>query len=93
MSEEAAARILVVDDDKTFCQALSLALKRRGYQVLLAHDVEEGLREARAFLPDRVVVDLRMPGRSGLELVKARSQGPRRPARPDHANAAALRPP
>jgi two-component system response regulator RegA len=74
MSEEEAARILVIDDDRTFCQALSLALKRRGYQVLLAHDVEEGLREARAFLPERVVVDLRMPGRSGLELVKELGQ-------------------
>jgi two-component system response regulator RegA len=74
MSEEEAARILVIDDDRTFCQALSLALKRLGYQVLLAHDVEEGLREARAFLPERVVVDLRTPGRSGLELVKELGQ-------------------
>lgn len=70
MNEAAPARILIVDDDRTFCQALALALRRRGHQVLLAHDVEEGLREARAFVPDRIVVDLRMPGRSGLELVR-----------------------
>lgn len=69
-SSELRSRILIVDDDKTFCQALSLALRRRGHQVLLAHDVEEGLREARAFRPERVVVDLRMPGGSGLELVR-----------------------
>lgn len=67
-------RILIVDDDKTFCQALSLALKRRGHQVLLAHNVEEGLAEVRAFQPERVVVDLRMPGGSGLELVKEMGQ-------------------
>lgn len=71
MSEAASHRILIVDDDKTFCRALSLALRRRGHRVLLAHDVQEGLSEARAFRPDRVVVDLRMPGGSGLELVKA----------------------
>lgn len=68
--DEPRSRILIVDDDKTFCQALSLALRRRGHQVLLAHDVEEGLREARAFCPERMVVDLRMPGGSGLELVR-----------------------
>lgn len=70
MSETPRYRILIVDDDKIFCDALSAALRRRGHQVLLAHDVEEGLAEVRAFLPDRVVVDLRMPGRSGLEIVE-----------------------
>lgn len=72
--QEDASRILIVDDDKTFCQALSLALRRRGHQVLLAHDVMEGLAEARAFQPDRVVVDLRMPGGSGLDLVRELGQ-------------------
>ncbi len=71
MNDTGTHRILVVDDDKTFCRALAIALRRRGHQVLLAHDVEEGLREARAFRPERVVVDLRMPGGSGLDLVRA----------------------
>ncbi len=71
MTDTGSHRILIVDDDKVFCQALALALRRRGHQVLLAHDVDEGLSEANAFQPDRVVVDLRMPGGSGLDLVKA----------------------
>ena len=66
----APCRILVVDDDKTFCQALRLSLRRRGHEVIVAHSVVEGLSEARAWKPDRVVVDLRMPGASGLGLVK-----------------------
>jgi len=70
--EEAnARRALIVDDDRPFCAALSLALRRRGVEVFVAHDVEEGLAEARAWTPEFVVVDLRMPGRSGLDLVDA----------------------
>jgi two-component system response regulator RegA len=62
---------LVVDDDKPFVSALAQALRRRGYEVFVAHDVDEGLAEARAWRPSRVIVDLRMPGRSGLDLVAA----------------------
>lgn len=68
--------ILIVDDDVPFCQALTLALRRRGLEVLVAHDVPEGLKQARAFQPERVVVDLRMPGLGGLELVRALGDAP-----------------
>ncbi len=63
--------ILVVDDDRAFCAALSGALRRRGHPVVVAHGYDEALAEAEAWLPSRAVVDLRMPGRGGLELVSA----------------------
>lgn len=63
--------ILLVDDDRTFCAALAGALRRRGHTVLLAHDYDDAIAEARAWTPDRAVVDLRMPGRGGLEVVQA----------------------
>lgn len=63
--------ILLVDDDRTFCAALAGALRRRGHTVLLAHDFDDALAEAKAWSPDRAVVDLRMPGRGGLEVVQA----------------------
>jgi len=63
-------RILLVDDDKVFCQALSIALKRRGHEVLIAHNTEEGRSEVDAWSPSRVVIDLRMPGEGGLKLVE-----------------------
>ncbi len=73
MSEAADDRItvLVVDDDKAFCQAMAGALRRRGLAVVVAHNYDDALAEAEAWSPDRAVVDLRMPGRSGLELVAA----------------------
>ncbi|MCA9711231.1 MAG: response regulator [Myxococcales bacterium] len=63
--------ILIVDDDRPFCTALAGALRRRGHTVVLAHDFDDALAEADAWSPDRAVVDLRMPGRGGLELVDA----------------------
>lgn len=61
--------LLVVDDDTTFCQVLADAFDRRGYAVRLAHNVAEGLAAANEEAPEYAVVDLKMPGPSGLELV------------------------
>jgi two-component system response regulator RegA len=61
--------ILLVDDDRTFCTALSSALRRRGYKVMMAHNYDDAISEADAWKPERAVVDLRMPGRGGLEVV------------------------
>jgi len=63
--------VLVVDDDKAFCNALASALRRRGYAAVVAHNYEEAVSEAEAWSPRKAVVDLRMPGKSGLELVAA----------------------
>lgn len=63
--------LLLVDDDETFCRVLAGALERRGFSVRVAHSVDAGLEAARATVPEFAVVDLRMPGASGLELVRA----------------------
>ncbi len=62
--------LLIVDDDLVFCEVLDEALQRRGYSVRIAHDVDEAIALARQESPEYAVVDLRMPGPSGLELVK-----------------------
>lgn len=64
-----AETILITDDDKTFCAALSGAFRRRGFKVVVAHDYEDAISEADAWSPAKAVVDLRMPGRGGLEVV------------------------
>lgn len=63
--------ILLVDDDERLRQRLGLALSERGYSVQTAKDYDEALRLARDNPPELAVVDLRMPGPSGLELVRA----------------------
>lgn len=62
-------RLLLADDDETFCQVLATALERRGFAVTTAHDGLKALESARAIRPAYALVDLRMPGCSGLDLV------------------------
>ena len=62
--------LLLVDDDETFCHVLAQALGKRGFAVRVAHDVAGGLAAAAESAPEYAVVDLNMPGPSGLELVQ-----------------------
>lgn len=62
--------LLLVDDDETFCQVLAKALEKRGYAVSVAHSVEEGLATVQDNPPEFAVIDLKMPGPSGLVLVE-----------------------
>lgn len=71
MTEQDLPSLLLVDDDEVFAGVLARALGKRGYAVSIAHNVEEGLRLAEQNAPEYAVVDLRMPGPSGLTLVKA----------------------
>lgn len=64
-----AGGLLLVDDDQVFCKVLSEALTKRGFTVSVAHDAEAAVMVARRSVPAYAVVDLVMPGRSGLELV------------------------
>lgn len=63
-------KLLLVDDDKTFCSVLKSALAKRGYDVLVAYDVTQGITLAEQNLPEYAVIDLRIGFESGLELVK-----------------------
>ena len=64
-------RLLLVDDDTTFCIVLKSALEKRNYEVLVANDVGNGIQLAEQYLPEYAVIDLRIGYESGLELVKA----------------------
>jgi two-component system response regulator RegA len=62
--------ILIVEDDDVFRRRLAQAFRDRGYDVQEARDADEALAAARHDTPEFVVVDLRMPGRSGLDVVR-----------------------
>jgi adenylate cyclase len=65
-----AARILVVDDQRSNVEMMAGVLKARGYEVLTAADGESGLEQVRAAAPDIVVCDILMPGLDGYELCR-----------------------
>ncbi len=62
--------LLVVDDDETFRERLARALGDRGLEVRMAGDFTSGLQAAAVDPPEMAIVDLKMPGRSGLDLVR-----------------------
>ena len=64
------APLLLVDDDPVFCDALRVALARRGFAVEVAHDVAEAEDLAQARPPRYAILDLRMPGANGLVLIE-----------------------
>lgn len=66
---ESGQSILLVDDDHAFTGALGGALRRRGFRVVASHDFDDAVIQAARTQFDLAVVDLRMPGRGGLELV------------------------
>ena len=63
-------RLLLVDDDQTFCMVLAQALKKRNFDVAVAYDIASGLALAEEKTPEYAVIDLRISLESGLELVK-----------------------
>ena len=63
--------VLVVDDDPVILKLLEVNFEMEGFNVLVAHDGEEGIEVARTNQPDLVVSDIMMPKKSGLELVVA----------------------
>ena len=65
-----APTLLIVDDDERFREQLSRAFVRRGYQVSIAGDYDAALLHARQETPEFAVVYLRMPGKSGLEVLR-----------------------
>ncbi len=75
--DKSKIRLLVVDDERGLCAGVQEALRREGYTVDAANDPGEALKLAQDRLYNLVIADMKMPGRSGLELlneVKARSR-------------------
>ena len=63
-------RILVVEDDRTLRTALAFNLTREGYEVLTAVDGEQALHRARGAPLDLILLDVMLPGMSGIEVLR-----------------------
>jgi two-component system KDP operon response regulator KdpE len=62
-------RVLVVDDEPQILRALSINLRARGYEVVLAADGRQALAAAAGSPPDLVVLDLGLPDLDGVEVI------------------------
>lgn len=66
---ETAQRLLIIDDDEMFCHVLDRAMRRRGYEVLVAHDGSQALELCRRHAPHLATLDLKLEHESGLKLL------------------------
>jgi two-component system response regulator PilR (NtrC family) len=64
------AHILVVDDERSICELLEITFRKEGYRVEIAHNVAEAKRKLESQIFDIVISDVRMPGESGVDLLK-----------------------
>ena len=65
----ASAKILVIDDEQSIIDLVTAYLRKEGYEIAAALDGPSGLKAARAFNPDVVVLDVMLPGMDGIELL------------------------
>lgn len=70
-----AHKILIVDDEPTLLQTVRAYLEGEGYQVRTAPDGKAALREAQAFVPDLIVLDVMLPQLDGLEVLRRLRRG------------------
>jgi two-component system, NtrC family, response regulator PilR len=62
--------ILVVDDERSICELLEITFRKEGHRVEVAHNVETAKRKLESQIFDIVISDVRMPGESGVDLLK-----------------------
>ena len=63
------AKILVIDDEPSLLDLVTGYLRKEGYEVHTAMDGSSGLKAARVFKPDLIVLDIMLPGMDGIELL------------------------
>ena len=62
--------LLIVDDDKIFCDVLAKAMTKRGFSVQVMHTIEDALIAAESVAPEYAIIDLKLDNESGLVLVE-----------------------
>lgn len=62
--------VLVIDDDRSVRDTVGVMLEQEGFRAVLAGDGESGFHQAQELKPGLILVDLRMPGLSGIDVCK-----------------------
>lgn len=69
-------KILMVDDEPEFADMIRMRLEANGYEVILAHNGEDGLRRAKEDKPALILLDMMMPVMDGFEVLRRLRQDP-----------------
>ncbi len=65
-----ARRVLLIEDEPNIIEAISFILSRDGWTVHIHEDGETALDKVRASLPDMVILDVMLPGKSGFDILR-----------------------
>ncbi len=65
-----ASTILLIDDDESLRDTVSLMLEKEGFRTVQAAEGRSGFEQAMMLQPDLILIDLRLPGMSGLEICR-----------------------
>lgn len=74
--EQQSRRLLIIDDDPAVCQSIQAAFETLGFEVKVAGDGERGLEEISLWMPDLILLDIRMPGKDGWSVLKELRSNP-----------------
>ena len=75
VERERLARVLVVDDEPMILEMLTIGLNYEGFEVSIARDGDEALRQAATHKPDVVILDVMLPGLDGIEVCRTLRAG------------------
>lgn len=64
------AKILIIDDDPFILDMYVLKFKERGFDVEIAHDGKDGLKKAKEYKPDAILLDVVMPAMDGFDVLQ-----------------------
>lgn len=62
--------LLIVDDDSVFCEVLTKAMVKRGFEVICAHTIASAMEKVESLVPEYAIIDLKLADESGLTLVE-----------------------
>ena len=69
-------RVLLVDDNQDAVDAIAMLLESEGYEIRTANEGISALKEARAWSPDVIILDIGLPGMNGYQVAQALRQTP-----------------
>lgn len=70
------ARVLVIDDDADFVESTRIVLESGHYEVITAHEGDEGFRKAKTEKPSLIILDVIMPGKDGFTVAQQLKDDP-----------------
>jgi two-component system phosphate regulon response regulator PhoB len=73
----ARPRILIIEDERALTDVLAYNFQREGFDTIIAHDGQEGLRKAQMQIPDLIILDLMLPSLDGLHICRELRAGER----------------